>query len=67
MYYPIYETNAAEQISLYTFAVGDLITNFNSSYENKFSFEPGRGHVIGHLCIGLVGFPIIYILKLFQY
>ena len=25
-------------------AVGDLITNFNSSYENKF-FEPGCGHV----------------------
>ena len=33
---------------------GDLITNFNSSYENEFSFEPGRGHVIGHLCIRLV-------------
>ena len=38
----IYETNA--QISLYTLAVGDLITNFNSSYENKFSASnPGVG------------------------
>ena len=45
--------------------VGDLITNFNSSYENKFSFEPGCGHVIGRLCIRLVVFLILCILKLF--
>ena len=44
--------------------VGDLITNFNSSYENKFSFESGRGHVIGRLCIRLVVF-LLCILKLF--
>ena len=64
-YYAIYETKA--QISLYTWAVGDLITNLNSSYENEFSFEPGRGHVIDHLCIRLVVFPILCILNLFQY
>ena len=45
--------------------VGDLITNFNSSYANKFSFEPGRGHVIGRLCIRLVVFLLLCILKLF--
>ena len=59
MYYAIYETKA--QISLYTWAVGDLITNFNLSYENKFSFKPGLGHVIGHLCSRLVVFPILCI------
>ena len=63
----LYETKA--QISLYTLTVGDSITNFNSSCENKFSFEPGHGHVIGrlHRCIGLVVFPILCILKMFQY
>ena len=65
MYNAIYETKV--QISLYTSAVGDLITNFNLSYENKFSFEPGRGHVLGRLCSRLVVFPILCILKLFQY
>ena len=45
--------------------VGDLITNFNSSYENKFSFEPGRGHVIGRRFIRLVVFLLLCILKLF--
>ena len=45
--------------------VGDLITNFNSSYENKFSFEPGRGHVISRRFIRLVVFLLLCILKLF--
>ena len=67
MYYAIYETNT--QISLYTWAVGmvgDLITNFNSSYENEFSFEPGRGHVNGRLCIRLVVLLILCILSCFS-
>ena len=55
MYYAIYETKA--HISLYTWAVGEFISNFNSGYENKFSFEPGHGHEISRLCIRLLVFP----------